>query len=279
MGPDLHIHSTASDGTLAPEAIIECAARLGIPAIALTDHDTIAGVGPAQTAASSQNLIVIPAVELSTELGTRSIHILGYWIDYHDPVLNERLARQREFRLERAERIVEALRAWGISSLTMRDVRDAARGGAVGRSHIAQVLIRTGHASSIEDAFQRYLGEDAPCFVPKTVPTPAQAISWITEAGGVPVLAHPALNAVDDLIPELVDAGLGGIEAYHTECSPQQTVQYVQLAAEYGLLVTGGSDFHGNGRPTNKLGSANVPLTVLESLQAAAPSRFLGGAA
>lgn len=277
MGPDLHIHSTASDGTLTPEAIVERALEYGIPAIALADHDTVAGVLRAQIAAAGTSLTVIPAVELSTEAGDRAIHILGYWVDHTDCLLNERLADQRTQRLTRAERIVDALSASNVGSVTMRDVLEVACGASVGRSHVAHAMMRAGHVSSIADAFERYLGEGRPCYVRKTVPAPDEVIAWIRDAGGLPVLAHPALSAVDDLIPDLVAAGLLGIEAYHAECSPADSVRYARMADESGLLVTGGSDFHGNSRPANELGAALVPDGVLEALNVLRAS--LGGAA
>lgn len=277
MGPDLHIHSTASDGTLTPEAIVERALERGIPAIALADHDTVAGVRRAQIAAAGTSLTVIPAVELSTEAGERAIHILGYWVDHTDRLLNERLAGQRTQRLARAERIVDALSACDIASVTMHDVLDVARGASVGRSHVAHAMVRAGHVSSIAEAFERYLGEGRPGYVRKTVPTPGEVIAWIRDAGGLPVLAHPVLSAVDDLIPGLVAAGLLGIEAYHAECSPADSVRYAYIADENGLLVTGGSDFHGNSRPANELGAALVPDGVLEALNVRRAS--LGGTA
>lgn len=277
MGPDLHIHSTASDGTLTPEAIVERALEYGIPTIALTDHDTVAGVRRAQIAAEGTSLTVIPAVELSAEAGDRAIHILGYWIDQTDCLLNERLAAQRTKRLARAERIVEALAASNSGSVTMRDILDVASGASIGRSHVAHALMRAGHVSSIADAFERYLGEGRPGYVRKTVPTPDEVIAWIRDAGGLPILAHPALSAVDDLIPDLVAAGLLGIEAYHAECSTADSVRYARMADEGGLLVTGGSDFHGDSRPANQLGAALVPDGVLEALNMLRTS--LGGAA
>jgi len=277
VGPDLHIHSTASDGTLTPEAIVERALECGISAIAIADHDTVAGVAPAQVAASGTSLTIIPAVELSTEIGERVIHILGYWIDHTDSLLNERLADQRQQRLDRAQRIVEALTACNIHSVTMLDVLSVARDASVGRSHVAHAMMRAGHVCSIADAFERYLGEGRPCYVRKTVPAPGEVIAWIRDAGGLPVLAHPALSAVDDLIPGLVTAGLLGIEAYHAECSAADSARYARMAHEWGLLVTGGSDFHGNSRPANALGAARVPSGVLESLNALRAS--LGGTA
>lgn len=271
VGPDLHIHSTASDGLLAPEEIVAQAVRRGIRMISLTDHDTVAGVLPAMRAAEGTNLVVVPGVEISSETGGRQVHVLGYWVDPEDPTLLARLAVQQQARRSRAERIVAILQEHGLEKVLLSDVLARARGGSVGRMHVGAAMMAAGYVDSIQEAFERWLGEDRPCYVGKTVPRPADAIRWVREAGGVAVLAHPCLSAVDDLIPWLVSLGLGGIEAYHAECRPEDAERYEQLARESGIIVTGGSDFHGTGRAAGHVGACTVPEWVAHELDAARP--------
>ncbi|MGB4581097.1 MAG: PHP domain-containing protein [Coriobacteriia bacterium] len=267
-GPDLHLHSTASDGVLTPAAIVELAARVGCPAIAITDHDSVDGVTEALEASAHTSVTVIPGVELSAGMGERDLHLLGYHIDHTDPALLAALQRLRTLRVERAERIVSSLHAAGLS-LGLDDVLGLADGGAVGRAHIAQLLVSSGQATSVEDAFRRLLGRSAPHFVPKPLCSPAEVIGWIRNAGGVAVLAHPGLRDVDDLVPGLVDAGLAGIEAYHSAHDAETVQHYVRMAEQLGLIVTGGSDFHGLDRKGDHIGSANVPAEVVDLLAAA----------
>ncbi len=271
-GPDLHLHSTASDGSLAPSALVTRARELGIPAIGITDHDSVSGVAEALSAASGTDILIVPGVELSTALGDRSMHILGYHVDHTDATLLALLDDLRAIRLERAERIVYALARDGIH-ISLDDVLSAADGGAVGRAHVAQVLVAGGHAPSIPEAFRALLGRTAPYYVPKPVGEPADAVAWIADAGGVAVLAHPALSGVDDLIPELVSAGLEGIEAYHAAHREPERARYARLAAELGLITTGGSDFHGSDREGREMGSADVPGHVVADLAAAHRAR------
>lgn len=269
-GPDLHLHSTFSDGLLTPEALVARALAMHLPAIAIADHDSVAGVEPACLAAEGTGLRVVPAVELSASADGRTVHMLGYFIDHLDRSLLERLAALREGRRARAARIVEALAAAGVridvESLQPSGVDSA----SVGRAHIARALISAGHARDMHDAFERFLGDGAPFFASKALITPADAITWIQGAGGAAVLAHPGLNDVDDLIPSLVDAGLLGIEAFHASHTPDSACRYAQLADHYGLIATGGSDFHGTPREGGDMGCASAPDGAIESLAAAA---------
>ncbi len=267
-GPDLHLHSTASDGTVTPSGLVELAATVCCPAIALTDHDTTDGVAEALAASRGTSVTVVPGVELSAGIGERGMHILGYHVDHNDPALRARLERLREVRVERAERIVYALSEAGFA-LTIAEVLDAADGGSVGRAHIAQRLVVTGQVPSVREAFVRLLGSAAPYYVPKPVESPGDVIGWIRKAGGVPVLAHPGLSRVDDLIPSLVEVGLLGIEAYHPAHDAAATQHYAALAADLGMIATGGSDFHGLDREGDSLGSVGVPANVTAALTAA----------
>ncbi|MBN1192530.1 MAG: PHP domain-containing protein [Coriobacteriia bacterium] len=267
-GPDLHLHSTASDGALSPTELVEAAARLRIPAIALTDHDSVSGVAEALDAAADTSVTVIPGVELSSGKDGRGIHILGYHVDHTDTELLSRLAGLREKRVLRAERIVAALLEDGYD-LTLAEVMARANGGAVGRAHIAQLLVDAGHAASTDDAFLRFLGRSTPYYVPKPVSPPEEVIGWIRAAGGVAVLAHPGLSEVDDLIGELVSAGIVGIEAYHGSHDRHSRERYAHIAASYGLVATGGSDFHGDEREGVAIGTVAVPDNVVAALDRA----------
>ena len=264
-GPDLHIHSTASDGTLTPRDIVQRAASLGLPAIAITDHDTVAGVAAARDAALAYGLRVIPAVELSAGVGDRGVHVLGFFIDPTDPIFERRLAALRSVRLERAERIVASLRDAG-HGVSLHDVLDAAGGGAVGRAHVAHVLVSAGIASSVGDAFNRMLGKGRPHYVAKPLADVAEVVGWMAEAGGIAVVAHPSLSRIDDLLPQLIAAGIAGIEAHHGSHDVATRTRYARLASENGLIVTGGSDFHGDDAEGGPLGSAAVPPEVLDAL-------------
>jgi len=271
-GPDLHLHSTASDGTLSPSQIVALAESVFCPVISLTDHDTVAGVSEALEAARDTTVSVIPGVELSAGVGDRGIHLLGYHIDHTDSTFLTRLARLRQIRLERAERIVHALARDGFA-LTIDDVLEVADGGSVGRAHIAQLLVSTGRVPSVNEAFVRLLGSSAPYYVPKPVSAPEEVVGWITDAGGVAVLAHPALSNAEDLIPMLRQAGIAGIEAYHSAHDAASSARLAALARSLGLVATGGSDFHGAIREGEGLGTTAVPDSVVAELEAARDAR------
>lgn len=266
---DLHVHSTYSDGTFAPEDLVARAAALRLTALAVADHDCVDGTAPALAAGEEAGLLVIPAVELSCSHATADIHVLGYFVDHRDAGLTARLESLREARRDRAGAIVRALAAQGFD-LSLGDVLELSARGSVGRTHVARALLHRGHVGTVAEAFERFLGRGKPFYVPKPDATPEAAIAAILDAGGVPVLAHPGVSGVDHLIPHLVDAGLRGLEAYHGEHSAQERARYRDLADRMGLLVTGGSDYHGPGFPNPELGRADVPDSVLAPLLEAA---------
>lgn len=267
MTVDLHVHTTASDGTLAPADVIARALELRLRAIAVTDHDSVEGLAAAIAAAAGTALEVVPGVELSAATASaQDLHVLGYFIDHTDPTLRQALADLRERRVERAREMVEALRAAGYS-VTLEGVFARAGDAAVGRSHIARALVDAGDVESVERAFAELIGREGPYFIGKRLLSATGAVALIRGAGGVPVLAHPGVTRADSAIPELVEAGLGGLEAYHAEHTRSDRDRYANLAASMGLAVSGGSDFHGPGTKTCALGSGGCPDAAVEELR------------
>ncbi len=262
MRADLHVHSTASDGTLSPGALVELAARNGLEVVALTDHDTVSGVPEACEAATSRGIRMIPAVELSATIGERSIHILGYFIDIGDQVLLKELAGLRAARVERAVGIVRALQAAGYD-ITPEAVMALSDGGAVGRTHIARALVSLGHAVNVSDAFERLVGRGRPFYRPKAHLSPQRAIQLITGAGGIAVAAHPGVSGTEDLIEDLLVLGLRGVEAHHADHTVEQRIALTALANRFGLLKTGGTDYHSPHAPHPDLGELSLPETDL----------------
>jgi len=264
---DFHIHTCCSDGLDTPQEVVQIALAKGLACIAITDHDSIEGVGPAVEAASGLPLEVLSGVELSTEWSSSDIHILGYMIDLHDEEFNRSLQRFCEARLQRAKDIVEKLQKGGYSDITFEEVRSLSKTDAIGRPHIAQVLIQKGYAADINDVFTRFLGEGCPYDIPKFKQTPYEAIELIRRAGGAAVMAHPMKTLKDELIPSFVEAGLVGLEAYYLGNSISETRFYERLARKYNLVATGGSDAHGKARGYSLIGEVAVDYSVVEALR------------
>ncbi|MFD2333036.1 PHP domain-containing protein [Cohnella sp. GCM10020058] len=247
---DLHTHTTASDGLHKPAENVRMAAEAGLSAIGITDHDTVAGLDEARQAAETYGIEVVPGVEISTAQDGQDIHILGYFSNDRDPVFLSRLASQRRVRDSRNELIVARLNELGVR-LTWETVLDAAgrdRGPdeTVGRPHIAEALVRIGAVDSLQEAFDRYLAEGKPAYVLPPRIAPAEAIAWIHEAGGAAVVAHPGLYGADDAVEALLREGVAdGIEAYHSDHTAEDERRYAAMAQRYGVIATGGSDFHG----------------------------------
>jgi len=259
MAVDLHIHSTISDGTLTPEQIVQVAQQKGLTAIAITDHDAIDGIAPAMQAAEGSELRVLPAVEISTEYQGGEVHILGYFIDTHAPRLLGKLQMIREARRERAAQIAEKLQQLGLA-VTAEQIAAEAGAGSIGRPHVASVLVKAGYVRTAQEAFAQYLIPGRPAYVPRYRLTPAEAIQQIIQAGGLAVLAHPGIDNAEKWLGELIEQGLGGLEAYHTSHTSGQTRKFLELAEQLGLLVTGGTDSHGPGGPVPvEIGSVEVP--------------------
>ena len=257
MPADLHIHSTASDGTVAPASIVSMARDLGIWTIAVSDHDSVDGIPEALGAGSSLGVTVIPAVELSAETDGRSVHILGYFIDHKDPGLLSHLQGLREIRLARARELVRVLGDGGYP-ISLDQVLARTSGGSVGRAHVARVLVEEGHVPSSGAAFDRLIGRGKPFYVEKPVASPSEVIATIRSAGGIAVLAHPTVSNAEDLIEPLKVAGLQGIEALHAQHTASDRERLRTIADRLGLAVTGGSDFHGPGEGRTRLGDGGM---------------------
>lgn len=266
---DLHLHTTFSDGTASPGELVRLATQANLAAIAVTDHDCVDGI-PEALAAAAGHLEVLSGIELTVAFRGVELHILGYLLDPHSNVVQESLVQLRATREERLQQMIQRLKPYGVA-VTLEEVLQVSHHGTVGRPHLARALVARGYVKTPEEAFERFIGDSAPCFVKGAVFTPATAVEFIRGAGGVAVLAHPARFVPDVWWPELLEAGLQGIEAYHPDHSRQMAEHYRTLAQEHQLLVTGGSDFHGawktNG-PT--VGSVTVPYECVEQLKARA---------
>lgn len=266
---DLHLHSTRSDGIHAPAEVMRMAAQAGLAAAALADHDTVDGIGEARAAASSLGIRFIPAVEVTVGFEGRDIHVLGYFVDPENPGLAALLVGLRRARAERLRRMLARLRRLGMP-LNGSEVRaQVPRGATVGRPHLAECLVRRGWVESLQDAFRYYIGTECPAYVPSTTSSPEETLRILRAAGGVPVLAHPALYRDSEIIERFAAAGLLGIEVAHPRHDPAETARLRKIAAELGLLETGGSDYHGGGRGDAPPGTQTVGMAAVSALEAA----------
>lgn len=266
MSVDLHVHTTASDGSDSPREVVYKAKKLGLKAIAITDHDTFGGIDEALRAAGDIGMDVLSGIELSTEYEDKEVHILGYLMNIKDESLVSHLEFFRESRVERIKKIVHKLQELNFP-LSMKEVLAQAGDGTIGRPHVARVLVQKGVVNSIGEAFDEYIGQGGAAFVPRTKYTPFKAVDLIRRAGGVAVLAHPGLANLDDYIPGLIEKGLQGIEVYHPQHDQADVEHYLNVAKRWDLLVTGGSDYHGrDARGHETLGTATVPYHVVEKM-------------
>ena len=262
---DLHLHSTCSDGTFSPEEVAWRAIEADLSIISLTDHDSIEGVAAAEKEGEKLGLEVITGTELSAQVDGTDVHILGYHIQSDHPGLIDCLDTCRNERKNRAERIVKKLNSMGLR-IGFEQVLAKADNGSIGRPHVADVLVEEGLVFSSNEAFHKYLGYSKPAYEPKHALSPSEAIQVIHGAGGLACLAHPGLYGRDDLIPELVEAGLDGIEVRHTKHGPKEIKRYTDIAEQFGLLPTGGSDCHGDGRGSSVIGTVDVPRSYADGL-------------
>ncbi len=263
---DLHMHSTASDGAAAPAAVVEAAHAAGLSVIALTDHDTLAGLDEARAAGDRLGVRVIAGVELSAIEDDREVHVLGLHLSELE-ALERTLGDFREARRARAERIVEVLNALGVA-VTLDAVLEQAGGGAIGRPHVARALVANGWAADFRDAFDRYLGAGRPAFVPKARVSVPDAIALIHDAGGLAVLAHPGPDGTRQWVESLLPHGLDGLEVRHPGHSPNDTTRLGALVEHFRLVPSGGSDWHGAAEGHRALGGMRVPHEWLERQEA-----------
>jgi predicted metal-dependent phosphoesterase TrpH len=280
---DLHVHTTASDGTMSPVEIVSYAKKKGLRAIAITDHDTIEGVDEALQEGSKSGFEVIPGVELSVDAPSGTMHVLGYFIDHTQPALKDKLRLLQEVRGERNIKMVEKLAALGIT-IELSEVKAAPEHGQIGRPHFAYTMVQKGYARTIQDAFDRYLGKGRPAYVEKFRFSPREAMQFITKAGGITVLAHPfTLNKAkpadfEVVVRDLKEKGLDGIEVYYPEHSDGQKTLYRDMAKKYGLVISAGSDFHGLNKDEPDLGEGyggkEVTYGLLEAMRARRESKL-----
>lgn len=279
---DLHTHSSCSDGTDPPEQVVELAASAGCRAVALTDHDTFAGVPTARARADEVGIELVPGCEISCAYRGGTAHVLAYFVGEEAGPLNAELARLREDRVARNRQLVERLAELGMPIDYQVLLGEAAREDSLGRPHFATVMVRMGYAASIPDAFDRWLGEGKPAYVPKARVSPAEIAQTAAASGGVVALAHP-LSVTDDfgeleqVAAEIADAGFSGLEAYYGSYTPETRAALVALARRHGLVPTGGSDYHGRVKASLHVGigggDLDVPDAVLDELAARRSAR------
>ncbi len=263
---DLHTHTAFSDGDLSPRELVEAAKAAGLVAIAVADHDEIRGIAPAAAAGGELGVEVIPGVELTSYLGEAELHLLGLFVDPQNPELISELDRFREVRRTRVEKMCRKLAGLG-AAVEPERVYALAGEGAVGRPHVAKAIVEAGHATSIKEAFHRYIADGRPACMPKEKITPTEAVSLVHAAGGLAFLAHPGVGGKDELLPALVEAGIDGLETRHVLHSEPTAQHYRRWAGRRDLLCTGGSDFHGESFKGRPLGEPFVPETWLIELR------------
>ena len=272
---DLHTHSTASDGLYSPAELVRLAAQAGLRVLALTDHDSTDGLAEGAQEAGSQGIELIPGIEINTDAREGEVHVLGYFMQYEQPAFQSILQTLRDARVLRGQRMVERLNEQGVD-ISWQRVREIAQ-GAVGRPHIARALLEAGYVKSIGEAFDTYIGNHSPAYVPRYRLTPDDAVRLIASASGLPVIAHPitvpGLDILRGWLPELVQTGMVGLETYYGQYTQEQENALLALANEYRLIPTGGSDYHGPGIHPTPLGGHYVPSEVVERLKAEAAKR------
>lgn len=274
---DLHVHSTKSDGSFTPGELVEYGIKKGLSALALTDHDTTEGLEEAFEAAEGKDIEIIPGIEFSTEYQGKDIHILGLYIEHKKEEFRKYLKDFQESREIRNEKMCKKLIEHGVD-ISYDGLKERFPGAVLTRAHYARFLWEEGYVSGMREAFDKYIGDHAPCFLPREKVTPVQAVKLILRAGGVPVLAHPLLYGMSDkrleeLVAELKEAGLKGIEAVYSTYNSGEERQMKKLAKKYDLLISGGSDFHGAVKPGLDLatgyGGLVIPYEILERIKEA----------
>lgn len=259
---DLHVHSNASDGKLSPADVIRKAVKNEVVILALTDHDTLAGIDEAkETAAGYPGFKLIPGVEINTDVAGGEAHILGYFVDHTNPELGSLLSEMRSSRHDRGRRMLEKLESLGMP-LSWERVQEIGKTDSIGRPHIAQAMLEKGYVSSLKEAFDRYISFGGPAYVERTKVSPAQATELIIKAGGLPALAHPfTISEPEELVRDLKEHGLVGVEVYYGGYSQTEVKRLLAITEKYSLLATGGSDYHGLDEGTETgMGESGLPL-------------------
>ena len=272
MFADLHLHTTFSDGTFTPEEVVAHGKRLGFAALALTDHDTVEGCERMAAACAAEHIEFIAGSELTAEFGEHELHILGYFLDTQHPRLLNEMAKFQAVRQQRIRDMVARINELGVP-LETEAVFALANCRAPGRPHVARALVKANLCANLDEAFERFLKRHRPAWVPKMKMSALDAIALIHEAGGLAVMAHPGLNKCDEVIPELVKAGLDGIECYHTKHTNTTAARYLNFTKQYGLLVTGGSDCHGLSKGKPLIGGIKLPIHYVHKMQKALAKR------
>jgi predicted metal-dependent phosphoesterase TrpH len=265
---DLHLHTFFSDGTFTPEELVERARTIGFAAIALTDHDTVEGCERAAAACAAANIEFITGTELTAEHADTEVHILAYFVDTKNSALLTRIGEFQSVRQNRIREMVAALNKLGIP-LKAESVFALANCKSPGRPHVARALVKEKLIGNLDEAFERYLKKGRPAWIPKTKMSALESVELIHQAGGLAVMAHPGLNRTDEIIPDLVAAGLDGIECFHTKHSTAMAERYLEIAEKYHLLVTGGSDCHGFSKVKPLIGTVKLPYDHVEKMKAA----------
>ena len=278
---DLHLHTNESDGRLTPTELIDVAGKRGMRVIAVTDHDSTEGLEAAFAEAKKYpNLVVIPGIELSTDIPGSEVHILGYFLNYQDAAFQQRLVEFREAREDRGQRMVQKLGALGMPIPWERVLHYAQGGeGAVGRPHVAQAMLEAGYVSSVQEAFDRYIGRNGPAYADRPKLTPAEAVGLVRQVGGLAVLAHPkdVLDNIDPILDDLCAAGLTGLEAYYQGYEGKMNQFFLDQCAKRSLIPCGGSDYHGiESRPEAGIGNVYVPMETAERLFARVGKQLVG---
>lgn len=269
---DLHLHTYFSDGTFSPEELVGQAQRQDLHGLALTDHDTVEGCLPTGLACQAAGIEFIAGTELTAEQNGHEIHILGYLIDVQNPKFLQEIGKFQAVRQNRIREMVQRLNELNVP-LQAEEVFALANCRAPGRPHVARALVQAGLVGSLDEAFERFLKKNRPAWVPKFKMSASQATELIHQSGGVAVMAHPGLNRSDEVIPVMVEAGLDGIECFHTKHSTAMSEHYLQIAERFNLLVTGGSDCHGLSKGRPLIGSVRLPYEHVEKLQTRAAQR------
>jgi len=251
MFVDLHLHTTYSDGSLTPEKLIKRAKEIGYSAIAVTDHDTLKGVKPTLNKAEKNNIEVVPGIEFNTSLNGYDVHILGYYIDLENKYLKNLLDKIKKERRERIEKMVELLKGLYGYEISLQEIKNISENNIMGRAHIARLLTEKGYVQDWEEVFNKYIGRGRPAYVDRNKITPFKAVDIIKKADGIPVIAHPGLIKNNQIVQQIINYGVAGLEVYYLEHSAEQIEYYKELAQSNELLITGGSDCHG---PKNKDG-------------------------